>query len=438
MIQSFIMPRFLKSISILLLLTLTLASCKRETLGIFSPKTEKERYLQQLKASGIDKSILGKSWVAAGNEALNNPPQLDIPAAIRGSFKSKSVQANAWQLNLQKGATLQVAFIWESQDSSRVFLEIIDAKSMKDEMATTSFDERIEFEAEQSGTYFIRIQPELMAEGNYDLIVENRSTYAIFPVQGKTSAAIQSFWGAGRDGGQRKHEGIDIFAVRGTPVVAPVSGVVTSVKETGRGGKQVWLRDNKRGWNLYFAHLDSQTVNNLQRVSPGDTLGLVGNTGNAKTTPPHLHFGIYSSGAFDPFPVVKDNYSKAISGNLPLENEVMLVRSATANLRQGPSTDFASLAMLDSKTPVWVESAVGEWYQVRTPTGIKGFLSANLLAAPQETSLSNSASYVFRDPFAAPSDSIYVALDNFVKIGSYLEYDLIRDRDDNLFFVPIL
>lgn len=426
----------LKSIIFIFFITLTLGACKRQTLGIFSPKTEKERYMQQLKAAGIDNSIMGKSWIAAGAEALKNPPQLDIPAAVRGSFKSKSIQANAWQLNLQKGATLQVALNWESQDSSRVFIDIIEAQSMKEEVAVTSFDQAIKFEAEQTGIYLIRIQPELMAEGHFNLIVENRTTFALFPVQGKTSAAIQSFWGAGRDGGRRKHEGIDIFASRGTPVLAPVSGVVGSVKETGIGGKQVWLRDTERGWNLYFAHLDSQTVNTLQRVNPGDTLGFVGNTGNAITTAPHLHFGIYSRGAFDPYPVVKDNYTKAVKGNLSLENKVMLVNSSSANLRLGPSTEFASLEKLTYSTPLTIESAVGTWYQVRSPSGIKGFLSASLLQVPKETAISDSAAFGFRNPFTAPSDSIYVALENFVKIGSYLDFDLIRDGDENLYFIP--
>lgn len=429
------MNKNIKNIFILFSIILVLASCKRQTLGIFSAKTEKERYLQQLTSAGIDKSLVGKNWLAAGTEALSDPPQLDIPAAVRGSFKSRSIQANAWQFNLQKGSTLQVALKWESQDSSRVFLEIIEALSMKEQIAATSFDSLIEFEARESGTYFIRIQPELLAEGNYDLIIENRSTYAIFPVEGKTSAAIQSFWGAGRDGGARRHEGIDIFAARGTPVVAPVSGVVGAVKETGIGGKQVWLRDTERGWNLYFAHLDSQTVNSLQRVNPGDTLGFVGNTGNARTTPPHLHFGIYSGGAFDPFPVVKDNYSGAVKGDLSLENEIMLVNSASANLRQGPSTEFSSLVKLENNTPLIIESAVGDWYQVKTPTGNKGFVFAGLLTIPQEISLSDSDSYVLRDPFNSPTDSIYVALDNFTKMGTFLDFDLIRDEDENRYYV---
>lgn len=419
----------------LFLLIGLMTSCKRQSLGIFASKSEKEKYLEQLTSAGIDKTVMGRTWLIAGSEALVNPPLLDIPTAVRGSFKSRSIQANAWQLDMQKGATLQIGFRWESQDSSLVFLEILNAQSMQEEIVATSLDELIEFEAEETGFYIIRIQPELSAEGTFDLTVENRRTYSVFPVKGKTSASIQSFWGAVRDGGARRHEGIDIFADRGTPVTAPVAGVVSSVKESGIGGKQVWLRDTKRGWNLYFAHLDSQTVSPLQRVNPGDTLGLVGNTGNAKFTPPHLHFGIYGGGAFDPLPVVKDNFPKAKAGSLPVENEVLLVQSPSVNLRQGPSTAHPSLLKLEKETPVTVQSAVGEWYQVKTPTGISGFLYSNLLIVPSESAVGEGQVFAFRDPFASPSDSVLVSLGEFGRIGSFLEFDLIRDGDDNYFYI---
>src|SRR5690606_6321435 len=114
-----------------------------------------------------------------------------------------------------------------------------------------------------------------------------------FPVEGRGTGAVGSFFGADRDGGARSHHGVDIFAPRGTPVLAAAEGTVSRVRETPRGGKVVWLRDEARGQNLYYAHLDSQLVAGGERVRVGDTLGLVGNTGNARTTPPHLHFGIY-------------------------------------------------------------------------------------------------------------------------------------------------
>jgi murein DD-endopeptidase MepM/ murein hydrolase activator NlpD len=125
-----------------------------------------------------------------------------------------------------------------------------------------------------------------------------------FPVAGKSN--IGSYWGADRDGGRRKHEGIDIFANKGTPLVAISDGVIEFVGNDDLGGKTITFQPDDYAWEAYYAHLDKQYVSNGQRVKKGQLIGTVGNTGNAKTTPSHLHFGIYTeSGAIDPLPYVK-------------------------------------------------------------------------------------------------------------------------------------
>lgn len=128
----------------------------------------------------------------------------------------------------------------------------------------------------------------------------------VYPVAGKR-ARVGSFWGAVRDGGRRKHEGIDIFAKKGTPVVAVSDGIV-AVGNGGRGGKYVWLRSSTHPWTAYYAHLNTFKVRHGQRVKKGQVLGTVGNTGNAKYTPSHLHFGIYTArGPVNPLPYVKNS-----------------------------------------------------------------------------------------------------------------------------------
>jgi len=128
----------------------------------------------------------------------------------------------------------------------------------------------------------------------------------VYPVAGKKSF-VGSYWGAVREGGKRKHEGIDIFARKGTPVVAVADGFVVEAGYTPRGGKTVWLRSGNNDFYFYYAHLHQQFVKSGQYVKKGEHLGTVGNTGNAKLTPPHLHFGIYSyTGAVNPLPYVKN------------------------------------------------------------------------------------------------------------------------------------
>lgn len=127
----------------------------------------------------------------------------------------------------------------------------------------------------------------------------------IFPVAGN-KANVGSVWGDERDGGKRKHKGIDIFAKKGTPVLALQDGVITLREETKLGGKVLWLRPKGAWWKAYYAHLDEQLVKEGDEVVKGQIIGTVGNTGNAKTTPAHLHFGIYTLfGAIDPLPYVK-------------------------------------------------------------------------------------------------------------------------------------
>lgn len=126
-----------------------------------------------------------------------------------------------------------------------------------------------------------------------------------FPVAGSKSK-IKDLWGASRAGGIRRHKGIDIHARRGTPVVAVCDGVIVERAHTLVGGKTIWLKSAGHGWKAYYAHLDKQLVKVGQHVKKGQVIGTIGNTGNARTTPSHLHYGISGSkGWLNPMPYVK-------------------------------------------------------------------------------------------------------------------------------------
>lgn len=127
----------------------------------------------------------------------------------------------------------------------------------------------------------------------------------IFPVAGSNSS-IKDLWGASRGGGVRRHKGIDIHARRGTPVVAICDGVIVEKDHTLIGGKTLWLQSGEHGWKAYYAHLDKQYVREGQYVTKGQVIGTIGNTGNARSTPAHLHFRIAGSkGWVNPYPYVK-------------------------------------------------------------------------------------------------------------------------------------
>ena len=126
------------------------------------------------------------------------------------------------------------------------------------------------------------------------------------PVAGVRARQVADTFGAAR-GRDRTHQGVDIFATRGTDVVSATRGVVSSVREGGLGGRQVWVL-GPAGQRHYYAHLDDWAPGLAAGdvVEEGRVLGSVGDTGNARGTPPHLHYGIYGDdGAIDPLPLLR-------------------------------------------------------------------------------------------------------------------------------------
>lgn len=129
----------------------------------------------------------------------------------------------------------------------------------------------------------------------------------VFPVDGRSSWAAT--FGAPRSGG-RTHEGEDVFAARGTPVVAATSGTVTTVSrgQATLAGNYVGVSSDS-GWRTLYMHLNNDSPGTDdgrarwdhtfapgvvvgQRVVAGQLLGFLGDSGNAEGTAPHLHFEV--------------------------------------------------------------------------------------------------------------------------------------------------
>ena len=112
------------------------------------------------------------------------------------------------------------------------------------------------------------------------------------PVAGADSNSYnhETFWYEGW-GTSIVHKGIDVFAKRGTSVHSATRGIVLLTAEYGKGGKLVLVLGPK--WRLhYYAHLDEIKTKPFAFVTQESEIGTVGNTGNAITTPAHLHYGI--------------------------------------------------------------------------------------------------------------------------------------------------
>jgi len=127
----------------------------------------------------------------------------------------------------------------------------------------------------------------------------NAGSGIVCPVAG--SHVFSDTWGAARSGG-RSHEGVDMMAPRGTPLVAVESGYA-QFKTTRLGGNSVWV-GGASGTRYFYAHL-SAWEGSSRNVSKGEVIGYVGATGN--TSANHLHFEVHPGGgrAVNPYPYVR-------------------------------------------------------------------------------------------------------------------------------------
>jgi murein DD-endopeptidase MepM/ murein hydrolase activator NlpD len=182
----------------------------------------------------------------------------------------------------------------------------------------------------------------------------------VFPVYGASSYA-DTYGGARGDVSGGWHHGADIFASLGAPILAVSHGTVFSVGWNKVGGWRLWLRDDQ-GNQFYYAHLSafSPYAVNGAIVEPGDVLGFVGNTGDARGTPYHLHFevhpvgllGLGYDGAVNPTPYL-DGWSRledvrfdAVIGWLP-RNRVNAPKAGAVLLQ---SNDISSASGLDPES----------------------------------------------------------------------------------------
>jgi murein DD-endopeptidase MepM/ murein hydrolase activator NlpD len=150
-----------------------------------------------------------------------------------------------------------------------------------------------------------------------------QSLSIIFPIPRPYAFSFINDWGFARAGNAAGHQGTDVFAKKGTPLVAVADGVIGPKFGFIRiGGYRLHLiADN--GISYYYAHLNNDTPGTDDglggaatayapgiapgvRVKQGQLIGYVGDSGDAETTPPHLHFGITVNGNWiNPYPYLK-------------------------------------------------------------------------------------------------------------------------------------
>lgn len=150
------------------------------------------------------------------------------------------------------------------------------------------------------------LEPQWQSFSYYQKLLQAPApTTLAIPVAGVKVHQLQDTFGAARSEG-RKHEGIDIFAPTGRPVISSVDGVVSNIRVDRLGGNTITVL-GAGNYHHYFAHLSAYAdVQVGEQVKVGTVLGYVGKTGNAKNTPAHLHYGVYTAAwqAVNPYPLL--------------------------------------------------------------------------------------------------------------------------------------
>jgi peptidoglycan LD-endopeptidase LytH len=314
---------------------------------------------------------------------LNNP--LSIPSNYNesGRFSASNASATSLKVFIKRGQKLNVQLNKTSAPYYAVYMDLWKAADSATNsplahiIAADTANNYLEYIAEKDENLIVRYQSQISANGTYSVSIASNASFT-FPIAASIKSYIGSFWGDGRDGGLRKHEGIDIFAPAKSPAVAVADGLITSVSENILGGKIIFLQPENRNYNVYYAHLHEQLVVPGQRVKAGEIIGLTGNTGNAKNTASHLHFGIYTfSGPIDPLAFVekkKEVLAKELNTILPR----MMVTSRATRVYTDLSV-LQPITTLVKNTSVHTEAITGNYYRVILPDGRKAFAEAKNL-----------------------------------------------------------
>ncbi len=239
-----------------------------------------------LSASSVDQVMTTSEFLSSAT--LGGQQSIDEILAFKGEL-------SRYQEDLQDNHDELKAKEAEAQD-------LLNQQESAMQAERSAYD-KLEGECKELTAQYDREQAELAAAAARRAAGSVQVGHFICPMTPGRTSFIDS-WGFPRPGG-RTHKGVDMFAVRGEPVYAVQAGRA-SASSNSLGGITVHLRADT-GHTYYYAHLDSRSFSGSIRVNQGDVIGYNGNTGNARTTAPHLHFEIRPGGGspVNPYPTVR-------------------------------------------------------------------------------------------------------------------------------------
>jgi len=420
---------------------LAIAGCGEDTpLGdLFHHESPYEEYVATLDRNGLDETALGQDWIRAGEQALTRAVSARLPFRETGYFPPETPAAVAYRLELRRGRTLAIDIGFDTARPGRIFVDLFIQRDTNPPERVASLgkeDSALSYDVRRDGTYLLRLQPELLRGGRWT-VVERTLASLGFPVPGLGVQAVRSRFGAERDAGRRSHQGLDIFAPRGTPVIAIVDGYARASTNQ-LGGNVIWLNDASRGRTFYYAHLDRWAVDGGADVQVGDTLGFIGTTGNARTTPPHLHFGIYDGGPIDPLPFLApdDSVPPPVGATTARLNQWVRIGTRRTDLRSGAHPEAFPIDVL---APGWlarVRATAQRTYRVELPDQSTGYVDAAAITGADRalTRIELDSGTVLRESPAESAPAVAV-LDTKLGaevLGTFSNFALLRLPDATL------
>ncbi len=180
-----------------------------------------------------------------------------------------------------------------------------------------------------------------------------------------------------------------------------------------------------------YAHLDRWAIEGGTRVREGDVLGYVGNTGNARITSPHLHFGVYDGDAIDPAPFLRSDESVPTRTVEPsLLGTLVRTRTVRTPLRAGPSAAAPQRVLLEPETIGQRLGVAGSWHRVLLPDGVVGYLTENAVVSadvPLRRQRAAAPLPLCENPqLAAPLMTTVTQGTEVEVLGRFQQFDFIR------------
>ncbi|MTV50177.1 peptidoglycan DD-metalloendopeptidase family protein [Heliobacillus mobilis] len=234
------------------------------------------------------------------------------------------------------------------------------------------------------------------------------------------------------------HDGIDIFAVRGTPIYATTGGVVEKVGVNAIGGNRVGIRDDDGNYH-YYAHLSAYgDVRVGDHIAAGTIVGYVGNTGNARTTPPHLHYGIRSPEGdwVNPYPFLaaaeSSGTNRVPASGQPFSEKTSFAVALRRAIHALPTNTPKAAPRLYSRTPL--EPKIILSFSLSLPPAEeaqkKPLTSPPVPAAPQSTSNNPSAEIVVNSsPYELNGSELVLTLYQPTIISPVIRQNVEKRKD---------